>query len=168
MEEEIAELGLGCGSVNSKEEDVAVTIAGLREKSRSRRTKHDQEQQDTIKIKNTINGSKKMKRCREKQEKRIEEETSETKMNILTQVVDQLTDTDERRKGWEDKISQLNAEIADYNEAREKKLPLVQEVDAKVKELHQTVSGLNNQQKSLRTSRQKLKEKIGEIEEKIK
>ncbi|KAM1436660.1 hypothetical protein ACFX2I_044447 [Malus domestica] len=92
----------------------------------------------------------------------------ETKMNILTQVVDQLTDTDERRKGWEDKISQLNAEIADYNEAREKKLPLVQEVDAKVKELHQTVSGLNNQQKSLRTSRQKLKEKIGEIEEKVR
>ncbi|KAM1392482.1 hypothetical protein ACFX2I_020053 [Malus domestica] len=91
----------------------------------------------------------------------------ETKMNILTQVVDQLTDIDEQRKGWEDKISQLTAEIADYNEAREKELPLVQEVDAKVKELHQTVSGLNNQQKSLRTSRQKLKEKIGEIEEKV-
>ncbi|XP_050157588.1 kinetochore protein NUF2 homolog [Malus sylvestris] len=68
----------------------------------------------------------------------------ETKVNILTQVVDQLTDIDERRKGWEDKISQLNAEIADYNEAREKELPLVQEVDAKVKELHQTASGRNH------------------------
>ncbi|TQD88150.1 hypothetical protein C1H46_026211 [Malus baccata] len=76
MEEEIAELGLGCGSVDSKEEDVAVTIAGLREKSRSRRTRYNQEQQDTIKIKNKINGSEKMKRCREKQEKRIEKETS--------------------------------------------------------------------------------------------
>ncbi|PQQ11842.1 kinetochore protein Nuf2 [Prunus yedoensis var. nudiflora] len=91
----------------------------------------------------------------------------ETKMNILTKVVDQVTDIDEQRNRWEDRISQLNAEIADYNEAREKELPLVQEVDAKVKELHQTIAGLNNQQMSLRTSLRKLKEKTGEMEEKI-
>ncbi|CAL8108403.1 unnamed protein product [Prunus armeniaca] len=91
----------------------------------------------------------------------------ETKMNILTKVVDQVTDIDEQRNRWEDRISQLNAEIADYNEAREKELPLVQEVDAKVKELRQTIAGLNNQQMSLRTSLRKLKEKTGEMEEKI-
>ncbi|ONI36128.1 hypothetical protein PRUPE_1G570900 [Prunus persica] len=91
----------------------------------------------------------------------------ETKMNILTKVVDQVTDIDEQRNRWEDRISQLNAEIAEYNEAREKELPLVQEVDAKVKELRQTIAGLNNQQMSLRTSLRKLKEKTGEMEEKI-
>lgn len=62
----------------------------------------------------------------------------------------------------------MNAEIADYNEAREKELPLVQEVDAKVKELRQTIAGLNNQQMSLRTSLRKLKEKTGEMEEKVR
>ncbi|GLT30550.1 hypothetical protein SLA2020_053440 [Shorea laevis] len=41
------------------------------------------------------------------------------------------------------KISQLIAEIAGYNEAREKELPLVQEVDTKVKELQQSIAGLN-------------------------
>lgn len=62
----------------------------------------------------------------------------------------------------------MNAEIAEYNEAREKELPLVQEVDAKVKELRQTIAGLNNQQMSLRTSLRKLKEKTGEMEEKVR
>lgn len=63
---------------------------------------------------------------------------------------------------------QLNAEIEECNEARERELPLVQEVDAKVKELRQTIAGLNNHQMSLRTSFRKLKEKTGEMDEKVR
>lgn len=63
---------------------------------------------------------------------------------------------------------QLNAEIEECNEARERELPLVQEVDAKVKELRQTIAGLNNHQMSLRASFRKLKEKTGEMDEKVR
>lgn len=62
---------------------------------------------------------------------------------------------------------QLNAEIAEYDVARERELPLVQEVDAKVKELHQTIAALNNQQSSLRASHRKLKDKTKEIAEEV-
>lgn len=63
---------------------------------------------------------------------------------------------------------QLNAQISDYNEARERELPLVQEVDTSVKELHQTIAGLNNHQLSLRASFRKLKEKTGEMDEEVR
>ncbi|PON83922.1 Kinetochore protein Nuf [Trema orientale] len=91
----------------------------------------------------------------------------ETKMALLSPIVNELTLLEEQRKEWEDKISELNAEIANHNEAREMELPLVQEVDFKVKELHQTIASLNGQQASLRTSFRKLKEKTGEMDEKI-
>ncbi|KAH7575734.1 hypothetical protein JRO89_XS02G0205300 [Xanthoceras sorbifolium] len=70
----------------------------------------------------------------------------DTKMNLLRPIAEDLTDLDEQRKEWEAKISKLNAEIAEYNEAREKELPLVQELDAKVKELRQTIQDLNKHQ----------------------
>ncbi|KAH7543627.1 kinetochore protein NUF2 homolog [Ziziphus jujuba] len=91
----------------------------------------------------------------------------ETKMALLTPIVDQLTLLEEQRKGWEDKISELNTEIAGYNEARERELPLVQEVDSKVKELRQTIASLNNQQASLRVTLRKLKDNSVEVDEKI-
>ncbi|XP_065869512.1 kinetochore protein NUF2 homolog [Euphorbia lathyris] len=82
----------------------------------------------------------------------------DTKMNALRPIGEELSLLDEQRKEWEDKISQLNAEIAEYNVARENELPLVQEVDAKVKDLQQTIAGLNKHQVSLSTSLKKLKE----------
>ncbi|KDP38869.1 hypothetical protein JCGZ_05026 [Jatropha curcas] len=91
----------------------------------------------------------------------------DAKMNLLRPMVDDLTLLDEQRKEWEDKISQLNAEIADYNVARERELPLVQEVDSKVKELYQIIQGLNSQQMSLRASIRKLKDKTGEMDTQI-
>ncbi|XP_031270354.1 kinetochore protein NUF2 homolog [Pistacia vera] len=90
----------------------------------------------------------------------------DTKMNLLRPIAEDLTILDEQRREWEAKIAQLNAEIATYNEARERELPVVQEVDAKVKELRQTIQDLNKHQMSLRTSIKKLKEKTGELEEK--
>ncbi|GLT30565.1 hypothetical protein SLA2020_053590 [Shorea laevis] len=91
----------------------------------------------------------------------------DAKMNILRPIVEELADLDEQRNDWEAKISQLIAEIAGYNEAREKELPLVQEVDTKVKELQQTIAGLNGHQMLLKASYNKLKDKTKEMETKI-
>lgn len=46
-------------------------------------------------------------------------------------------------------------------------MPLVEEVEAKVKELKQTIAVLNSNQSSLRSTLRKLKEKNGEMDEKI-
>ncbi|KAG7977680.1 hypothetical protein I3843_05G042200 [Carya illinoinensis] len=89
------------------------------------------------------------------------------KLDFLRPIVDEVNLLEEQQREWEAKISQLNAEIEDHNEARDRELPLVQEVDAKVKELRQTIAGLNNHQMSLRASFRKLKEKTGEMDEKI-
>ena len=62
----------------------------------------------------------------------------------------------------------MNAEIAEYNDARERELPLVQEVDGKVKELRQKIAGLNNHQMSLRASYRKLKERSSEMDGKVR
>lgn len=50
---------------------------------------------------------------------------------------------------------------------KEKDLPLVQELDAKVKELHQNIAGLNSHQMSLRASLRKLKEKTADMDKEV-
>lgn len=57
--------------------------------------------------------------------------------------------------------------IAECNEARERELPSVQEVDVKVKELRQTIANLNNKQMSLRSTIKKLKERTVEMDDKV-
>ncbi|KAH9741300.1 kinetochore protein NUF2-like [Citrus sinensis] len=79
----------------------------------------------------------------------------DTKMNLLRPIAEDLTRLDEQRSELEDKISQR------------RELPLVQEVDAKVKELRQTIQDLNKHQVSLRTTLNKLKEKTGALDEKF-
>lgn len=64
-------------------------------------------------------------------------------------------------------ILQLNAEIAELEELREKDLPVVQELSLKIKELHQTVDELNKHQATLRTTIKQLKEKSKETDEKV-
>ncbi|KAL3729589.1 hypothetical protein ACJRO7_026680 [Eucalyptus globulus] len=91
----------------------------------------------------------------------------DNKMNLLKPIVEELNLLDEQQKEWEAKLSQLNAEIAEYNEARERELPLVQEVDRELKELRQTISELNNHQMSLRTTYRKLKDMTIEMDAKI-
>ncbi|KAI8567716.1 hypothetical protein RHMOL_Rhmol02G0143200 [Rhododendron molle] len=61
----------------------------------------------------------------------------------------------------------LNGEIVDQNELREKELPFVQDVEAKVKELTQIIPGLNNHQMSLKASIKKMEEKAKEMHEKL-
>ncbi|KAK1374291.1 Nuf2 domain-containing protein [Heracleum sosnowskyi] len=89
-----------------------------------------------------------------------------TKLDILSPIVDEMTMIDEQRKELEAKILELNAEIEEYNKARESEVSLVQEVEAKVKELRQTIPGLNNHQMSLKASIKKMKENAKEMDEK--
>lgn len=91
----------------------------------------------------------------------------DTKLNAIRPIVEDLTLIDEQRLALEARISQLNEEIAVQNESREREMPLVQEIDSNVKELRQTISGLNNHQMSLKASIRKLKERAKEIDEKI-
>ncbi|KAM7251327.1 hypothetical protein ACFE04_023210 [Oxalis oulophora] len=91
----------------------------------------------------------------------------DSKMNLLRPIAEELTLLDEQKKEWEDKTAQLNEEIDNYNEARERELPLVQEVDAKVKELRQAIDELNKLQGALRATFRELKEKILETDKEI-
>ncbi|KAI4298994.1 hypothetical protein L6164_032494 [Bauhinia variegata] len=91
----------------------------------------------------------------------------EPRMNSITEIVDEVNVFEEQQRDLEAKIMQVKSEIADCNEAREREIPLVQEVDANVKELRQTIAALNNNQVSLRASYRKLKEKTKEMDEKI-
>ncbi|KAK1394917.1 Nuf2 domain-containing protein [Heracleum sosnowskyi] len=90
-----------------------------------------------------------------------------TKLDILNPMMEQMMLIDEQRKELNSKISELNVEIEEYNKARESEVPLVLEVEAKVKELRQTIPGLNNHQMSLKASIKKLKENAREMDEKI-
>ncbi|XP_028753310.1 kinetochore protein NUF2 homolog [Neltuma alba] len=91
----------------------------------------------------------------------------ETRLNSITDIVDEVNLLEEQQRDQETKILQLKSEIDGYNEAREREATLVQEVDAKVKELRQTIAALNTNQMSLRATFRKLKEKTGEMDGKI-
>ncbi|KAJ6289908.1 hypothetical protein OIU78_025764 [Salix suchowensis] len=91
----------------------------------------------------------------------------DSKMNELRPIGEELSLLDEQRREFDDKISQLNAEIAEYNDARERELPLVQEVEGKVKELRQRIGDLNNHQMSQRATYRKLKEMNTEMDGEI-
>ena len=61
----------------------------------------------------------------------------------------------------------MNSEIANLNEAREREMAAVQEVEAKVAELRNTIMVLNKNQMSLRTTLKKLKDKTEEMDAKV-
>lgn len=89
------------------------------------------------------------------------------KMELLKPVFDDLELFEQQKLSAEARILELNAEIAELEELREKELPLVQEVSYKIKELHQNVDELNKHQATLRTTIKQLKEKGKETDEKI-
>ncbi|KAK7319079.1 hypothetical protein RJT34_03792 [Clitoria ternatea] len=92
----------------------------------------------------------------------------EGRMNSVSEIVEEVNALEMQRLELEEnKILQLKAEISQCLEAKEREMPLVQEVDAKVKELRQTVATLNNNQVSLRTKIRKLRDKTVEMDEKI-
>ncbi|XP_057422081.1 kinetochore protein NUF2 homolog [Lotus japonicus] len=93
----------------------------------------------------------------------------DSRMNSISEIVDEFNALEMQRTELEEnRILQLKAEISECNEAREREMPLVQEVDAKVRELRQTIGALNHKQVSLRTTIKKLKEdKDPEMDQKI-
>ncbi|KAK2438409.1 kinetochore protein NUF2 protein [Trifolium repens] len=92
----------------------------------------------------------------------------DARMNAISPLVDEFNDLEQKIMDIEKtKIVELKSAIAECNEAREREMPFVQEVDAKVKELRQTIANLNNKQMSLRTTLKKLKEKTVEMDDKI-
>ncbi|GAU18717.1 hypothetical protein TSUD_80050 [Trifolium subterraneum] len=92
----------------------------------------------------------------------------DARMNAIAPIVDEFNDLEQKILDIENtKIAELKLAIAECNEAREREMPFVQEVDAKVKELRQTIANLNNKQMSLRTTLKKLKEKTVEMDDKI-
>lgn len=63
---------------------------------------------------------------------------------------------------------QLNAEIGEFDEAVERDLPFVQELEANIEELNQKILGLNNQQMSLRATFQKMREKSTQMDNEVR
>lgn len=62
----------------------------------------------------------------------------------------------------------MNAEIAEFDEACERDLPFVQELEASIEELNQKISELNNQQLSLRATFNKMKEESTLMDNKVR
>ncbi|KAH1250943.1 Kinetochore protein NUF2 [Glycine max] len=92
----------------------------------------------------------------------------DARMNSVSEIVEEVNALEAQRTELEEnRILQLKAEISECNEAKEREMPLVEEVEAKVKELKQTIAVLNSNQSSLRSTLRKLKEKTGETDEKI-
>ncbi|KVH93488.1 hypothetical protein Ccrd_004453 [Cynara cardunculus var. scolymus] len=91
----------------------------------------------------------------------------DTRMNLLRPAVEDLTLLDEQRQELEARILQLNTDISEFNESREREMPLIQEVDTKIKELRQSISALNNHQMSLKSTFRKKKDAAKEMDEKI-
>lgn len=63
---------------------------------------------------------------------------------------------------------QLNAEIAEQNEAREGELPLIQKVQEELEKLRREISELNKKQMSLRTDCRNLREKVEDMDEQVR
>nr|XP_043626741.1 kinetochore protein NUF2 homolog [Erigeron canadensis] len=91
----------------------------------------------------------------------------DTRMNELRQFADELSVLDEQRKAFEDRMSQLTLELSELNESRDREMPLIQELDAKIKEMRQSISAYNKHQMSLKESINKKKEISKEMEEEI-
>lgn len=90
------------------------------------------------------------------------------RLNAISEIVGEFNALEQKIVEIEEnKITQLKLAIAECNEAREREMPSVQEVEAQVKELRQTIANLNNKQMSLRSTIKKLKERTVEMDDKI-
>lgn len=89
------------------------------------------------------------------------------KLNNLRPIVDKLDVLEEQHSELEAKISKLNQAILDHEEASQMEKPIIQEVEAEVKELRRTIQNLNKQQASMKTSFLTLKDKTIEVDDKI-
>ncbi|XP_042475457.1 kinetochore protein NUF2 homolog [Macadamia integrifolia] len=91
----------------------------------------------------------------------------EGKLTLLQPIVDEMNFYEQQSLELETRISQMNVEISEHREAREREQPFVQQLDTEVNELRQTIQGLNNHQMSLKGSFRTLRENSKEMDEKI-
>ncbi|KAL0710964.1 hypothetical protein Bca4012_017942 [Brassica carinata] len=91
----------------------------------------------------------------------------DSKMELIRPLAEELTLLDEQRRQTEAKIAQLKAEIAEFDEASERDLPFVQELEVSIHELSQKIAQLNNEQVSLRATFNKMKEESTQLDDKI-
>ncbi|AEE33765.1 Kinetochore protein NUF2 [Arabidopsis thaliana] len=91
----------------------------------------------------------------------------DSKMDLIRPKAEELGLLDEQRKQCEAKVAQLNAEIGEFDEAVERDLPFVQELEANIEQLNKKILELNNQQMSLRATFQKMREKSTQMDNEI-
>ncbi|XP_068665969.1 kinetochore protein NUF2 homolog isoform X2 [Aristolochia californica] len=91
----------------------------------------------------------------------------EERLNLVRPIVDKVNLLEERRIELETKKSELMLNISEHEMRSKMEQPMVNELQAEVKELQQSIQNLNKQQMSIRASCQKLKDKTKEIDVKI-
>ncbi|KAK4802961.1 hypothetical protein SAY86_001164 [Trapa natans] len=91
----------------------------------------------------------------------------DNKMNLIRPIVDELNDLDAQQKQCEDKISQLNAEIEEHNEARKEDIPLIEKAREELEKFRMEISELNKKQMSLRTDCRNLREKVEDMDKQM-
>ncbi|GJX88621.1 reverse transcriptase, partial [Tanacetum coccineum] len=91
----------------------------------------------------------------------------EYRMNILRPIVGEFDVLDAQGKELDERIKQLNDELSELNEAKEREMPFVQEIETKIKEMQQEITALNNQQHSLKITIRNRREESMEMDQKI-
>ncbi|KAG9446008.1 hypothetical protein H6P81_012136 [Aristolochia fimbriata] len=91
----------------------------------------------------------------------------EEKLNLMKPIVDKVNLLEERCTELETKKSELMLNISEHEMRSKTEQPMVDELQAEVNELRQTIQNLNKQQMSIRALCQKLKDKTKEIDVKI-
>ncbi|KAG7588081.1 hypothetical protein ISN44_As07g004360 [Arabidopsis suecica] len=92
-------------------------------------------------------------------------------MELIRPTIEELGLLDDQRKQREAKVAQVMqekyAEIGEFDEAVERDLPFVQELEANIEELNQNILALNNQQMSLRATFWKMRERSTQMDTEI-
>ncbi|KAK1259866.1 hypothetical protein QJS04_geneDACA020772 [Acorus gramineus] len=89
------------------------------------------------------------------------------KLELFRPIFDKMQSDAERQEETEAKIAELNKQLLDLEESKKMEEPVVQQLEAEVRELKHTIHTLNNQQMSLQASFKALKGKSVELDNKI-
>ncbi|KAK1305673.1 hypothetical protein QJS10_CPA10g01550 [Acorus calamus] len=88
------------------------------------------------------------------------------KLELFRPIFDKMQSDAERQEETEAKIAELNKQLLDLEESKKMEEPVVQQLEAEVRELKHTIHTLNNQQMSLQASFKALKGKSVELDNK--
>ncbi|XP_020103157.1 probable kinetochore protein NUF2 [Ananas comosus] len=91
----------------------------------------------------------------------------EDKLAMLKPIVNEFPNSEEWQAELKEKIAELKKRIMEHEVSAQMEEPLVQQVEAEVKELRQTIQNYNKQQMSLKARAKELKEKTDAVNNKI-